>query len=99
MAITRINHFEAKPGRTAELRELLTSVVDTIRSASGCRSCRLLEATDEDRQFVIVEVWESVEAHRTAAGSVSPAQTELAMALLVGPPNGIYYRSVGEPHR
>ena len=93
MTITRINRFEAKSGRVAELRQLLTSVIDTIRSAPGCRSCRLLEAIDEARELAIVEVWDDIEAHQAAARAVPPAQMERAVALLAGPPKGTYYRS------
>jgi len=96
VAIARINHFEAKDGCITEVRELLTSVIDTIRGAPGCRSCRLLEAIDDDRQFVITEVWESVEAHQAAAGAIPPVQMERAVALLAGPPKGVYYRISGE---
>ena len=92
MAITRINHFEAKPGSAAELRAFLTSVVGVIQSTAGCRSVRLLEALDAPQRLVIVEVWDSVAAHQAAAGAIPAAQLEMAMALFAAPPRGEYYR-------
>jgi quinol monooxygenase YgiN len=82
MAITRINHFEAKPESAAELRAFLTSVVGVIQSTAGCRSVRLLEALDAPQRLVIVEVWDSVAAHQAAAGAIPAAQLEKATALV-----------------
>ena len=96
MAITRINHFEAKSGSAADLRAFLTSVVSVIEATPGCRSVRLLEALDEPQQLVIVEVWDSVAAHQAAAGAIPASQLGKVMALFAAPPTGEYYREPGD---
>ncbi|MCC7008166.1 MAG: antibiotic biosynthesis monooxygenase [Acidobacteria bacterium] len=91
MSITRLNHFEAKPGRGGDLRRFLEQVIDVIRLADGCRSCELLESTDVPEKLAIVEVWDNVASHRAAANRITPAQLQEAMALMAGPPSGAYY--------
>jgi len=96
MAITRLNAFHAKSGRGAALRTFLTSVVTDVRAAPGCRSCELYEAVDDPEQFAVVEVWDTVEAHRAAAKALAPpARVEEAMRLLATPAVGTYFRRVG----
>jgi quinol monooxygenase YgiN len=95
MPITRINHFEAKSGREAELKAFLESVVGTIRSATGCRSVELLVALDRSSRLSIVETWDSVEAHQAAAKLIPPAMMQAFMPLLASPPNGEYFRAIG----
>jgi quinol monooxygenase YgiN len=95
MAVTRINQFEAKPGRGAELHRFLASVISIIRGCVGCQSCELLEAIDDAERFVILEVWDSVEAHQAAAKAIPPAKMGEAMALFGAPATGAYYRPVG----
>ena len=97
MAITRINQFEAKPGRGGDLREFLASVISTIRACDGCLSCELLESIDHPERLAIIEVWDSVSAHQAAAKAIPPAMMQQAMALFAGPPAGAYYRPVSEP--
>lgn len=95
MAITRINEFTPKAGRGAELRQFLESVIDLIRGAAGSRSCQLLQATDQPELFAIIEVWDSVEAHRAAAKAIPPSKVQAVMPLLVAPATGAYFRVVG----
>ena len=91
MAVTRINQFEAKPGRGVELRQCLESVIGTIRGSAGCRSCQLLEAIDQAERLAVLEVWDSVEAHQAAAKAIPPPKLQEAMALLAAPATGAYF--------
>ncbi len=75
MTITRLNTFHAKPGRGAALRRFLTSVITDVRAAPGCRSCELYEALDDPEHFAVVEIWETVEAHKAAGRAIAPART------------------------
>ena len=92
MTITRINQFEAKAGRGADLRALLQSVISLIRGSAGCRSVELLEAIEHPDQLAILEVWDSVEAHQAAAMAIPPTKMQEAMALFAAPPSGTYFR-------
>ena len=94
MAITRINQFEAKPGRGDDLREFLRSVIDAIRGSAGCRSVELLGAIEHPDRLAIIEVWDSVDAHQAAAKAISATKMQEAMALFAVPPSGAYFRSV-----
>src|SRR6266702_2559636 len=91
MAITRLNAFHAKPGRGAALRTFLASVITDVRAAPGCRSCELYEALDDPEHFAVVEVWETVEAHKAAGKAIAPARLEEAMTLLASPAVGTYF--------
>jgi quinol monooxygenase YgiN len=94
MAITRLNHFEAKAGRGADLRRFLSGVIGIVRGCAGCVSCELLESVDHPDRLVIVEVWESVEAHQAAARAIPPGMLKQAVTLFGAPVTGAYYRSV-----
>jgi len=94
MAITRINQFEAKPGRGADLRDFLQSVIGIIRNCAGCQSVDLLQATEQPDKLAIIEVWDSVESHQAAASAIPPAKIQEAMALFAGPPVGAYFVAV-----
>ena len=95
MAVTRINHFEAKPGRGAAFCQCLESVITMIRGSAGCRSCQVVEAIDDAERFVILEVWDSVEAHQAAAKAIPPSKLQEALALLTAPATGAHCRPVG----
>ncbi len=91
MTITRINHFEAKPGSEQQLFEFLQSVIAIIESAQGCRSVQLLRSTDQPAQLAIIEVWDSIADHQNAAKAIPPEKMQEAMALFGKPPAGMYY--------
>jgi quinol monooxygenase YgiN len=94
MAVTRINEFHAKPGRSSALRSFLQSVIIDVRAAPGCRSCYLYEALDDPERFAVIEVWETVEAHKAAGRALAPSRIEEAMSLLGTPAVGTYYSAV-----
>lgn len=91
MSITRINEFQAQEGRGADLRDLIGSFLPMIESAAGCVSCRLLTSRSDPARIVVIEVWESVEAHQAAVTDIPPEVMQQAMALLAGAPKGDYF--------
>lgn len=91
--VTRINTFEAQTGRAGELRDFLGSIIDTIIGAAGCRSVELLVGHANPLRLAIVETWDSVDAHKAAAGRIPPEMMQKAMTLLASPPSGAYYES------
>lgn len=94
MAITRINTFEAKPGKVAALRDFLASVIALIIGAPGCRSVELLAGTDNIHQLAIIEIWDSVAAHQASVSRIPPDLLKHAHELLATPAVGAYYDSV-----
>jgi heme oxygenase (mycobilin-producing) len=93
MAITRIGEFRAQAGKDDALRDFLSSVVPTIESSLGCRSCQLLQSHDDPTRFVVVEVWDSIEAHQASVRNIPPGAFENVMKLLAGAPSGEYYHA------
>lgn len=91
MAITRVNEFQARAGEGEPLRELIASFVPTIEAADGCLSCRVLRGREDRDRIVVLEEWESVEAHQAATRAIPPETFQEAMKLLAGPPSGAYY--------
>jgi len=91
MSLTRINTFVAKPGQGDALHQHLASFVPLIRATAGCQSCQLLHSTDTPERIVVLEVWESREAHRASAANIPPEAIQQTMALLAGTPMGEYY--------
>jgi quinol monooxygenase YgiN len=91
--ITRINQFEAREDCEDKLFEFLQSVISVIEKCPGCKSCQLLRSTDSPAQFAIIEVWDSIEDHQSAAKAIPPEKIAQAMALFAKPPSGAYYRA------
>lgn len=91
MSITRINHFRARDQHAAELKLFLTEMLPFIRSSTGCQSCELLQDHSEPTRIVIVEVWDTVEAHKASLAKVPPEQFHQAKEYLAEPPHGAYY--------
>jgi quinol monooxygenase YgiN len=92
MSITRINEFRAKEGQAEALRTFLASIIPTIAATSGCCSCQLLQSHDNPTRFVVIEVWDSIEAHQASVRDIPPESLTNVMALLDGMPVGEYYR-------
>ena len=92
--ITRINQFEARPGKGPELRRFLESVIGLVRNSAGCRSVQMLESIEHAERFAIVEIWDSIEAHQAAARVIPPSKMQEAMTLFAAPATGTYFRSV-----
>ncbi|MDB5839331.1 MAG: hypothetical protein JWQ23_1283 [Herminiimonas sp.] len=93
MKITRINEFRAVDGAGAELRDRLKTIIPTITASNGCLSCELLQSQKDERHVIVLEVWESIEAHQASLKQVSPDVFHEVKKLLAVPPTGEYYNS------
>ena len=91
MSITRINEFQAQEGKSEALRDLIASFVPLIESSDGCQSCQLLQSQEDPTRIVVIEVWDSTEAHQASMKNIPPGALQEAMKLLAGPPKGGYY--------
>jgi len=90
--VTRINDFQALEGQGDALREQIESFLPVIEKAPGCRSCRMLLGEDDPDRIVVIEEWDSVPDHRSAAESIPADALARAKALLAAPPRGGYFR-------
>jgi quinol monooxygenase YgiN len=91
MPIVRINDFHAAPEKAAALRAFLSSVIDVIETSPGCQRCELLAQHDDPTRLVIVETWDSVAAHQSAAARIPPEKLAEVRPLLAEPPTGRYH--------
>lgn len=93
MSITRINEFRAHEGQGDALRERLESFIPTIAASDGCQSCQLLQSQADPAHLVVIEVWDSIEAHQASVRNIPAGAVEDTMKLLAGSPKGEYYHS------
>lgn len=91
MNITRINEFQSAPNKEEELFEFLKSLLPYITSSEGSISCEVLRHTEKANTFIVIERWQSIEAHEKSVRQFPKEQMQAAMSLLGSPPNGGYY--------
>lgn len=91
MSITRINEFRAQAGDGKALRERLQSFVPVIESSAGCLSCQVLQSRKDPAHIIVIEVWDSIDAHQASLHAIPPNAFKDAMQLLAAPPTGEYY--------
>lgn len=91
MAITRINRFQAADENSTPLKNLLEQLVPIIKNIDGCIDCQLLCHYHDCDQFLMIETWQSIEAHQQAIKHIPQHQLKSAMQLLGAPPKGDYY--------
>jgi hypothetical protein len=51
----------------------------------------LLAAVDDPSRMVILEEWDSIDAHKSAAKAIPTAEIQRVMPLLAAPPKGQSY--------
>ena len=94
MSVKRIGQVQAKEGCIDDLREFMKSILPLIRGSEGCLSCELLQNQADTSKFLMVEVWESVEAHQASVKVIPPAKLDEIRSLLAAPPSGDYYEGI-----
>jgi len=92
MSITRINTFRALDDRVDDLKKFLLALLPTIRASAGCQSCQFLQDQTIPSRMVIIEVWDSIEAHHDSLQHVSKASIEEVKTMLAAAPVGGYYQ-------
>lgn len=92
MSITRINTFRALDDHVDELKKFLLALLPTIRASVGCQSCQLLQDQTVPSRMVIIEVWDSIEAHHDSLQHVPQASIDEVKTMLAAPPVGGYYQ-------
>lgn len=93
MSVTRVNEFQAAQGSADDLYQFLQSLVPYISSSQGCLSCEVLRKVDELDRFVVLEKWESIDAHKVSVENFPQAEMQAAMKLIAAPPSGAYYQN------
>lgn len=94
MPVTRIGEVQAKDGLVDDLRDFLTSILPGIQESEGCESVQLLQGADDPSMFVVIEVWESIEAHQASVKNIPAEKLGEIMPLLATSPSGSYFRLI-----
>ena len=95
MSVDVVVNFQASEGETDRLLPLLLEGRDLSRKAEGCEAFDLFQRQDDQRRFMFIERWSSIEAHHANMAQNIVASGHLArlLPLLVGPPdNGVIDR-------
>lgn len=90
MTIARHYVMNAAEGRDAQLETALTALADAVRKVPGSEGVELLRDLGNERRFVFIEKWTSVEAHKGALDHLGKDALAPIMAALDGPPDGAY---------
>ncbi len=90
MTIARHYVMHAAEGRDAQLETALTVLADAVRALPGSEGVELMRDLGNERRFVFIEKWVSVEAHKGAAALLPKEAFAPIAATLDGPPEGSY---------
>ena len=92
MSVAYVSQSQAKPGGADNLREFFRAVVaPAVRGSHGCESFNLLQSDTDPSNFMAVESWASVEAHRASVKNIPPESIVAFMQLVAASPHGSYY--------
>jgi quinol monooxygenase YgiN len=90
MTIARIYRMRAAAGRGDELAQALAALVSVVTGIAGCHGCDLIRETDAPEQFLFIEKWESIEAHKAGGAALPKGSFSAVGAALAGPPDSAY---------
>ena len=89
--ITVIVHFRAKEGNRSALRAALGPAVPHLKDLKGCTGGGLYNDIEDPELFVLVEHWESEDAHKAFLNRIEEDGTMDGLRpLLVGDPERRY---------
>ncbi|MDX3884740.1 MULTISPECIES: putative quinol monooxygenase [Edaphosphingomonas] len=90
MTVARHYIMNAVEGRDATLETALRDLADKVRAISGCQGVELLRDIGNERRFIFIEKWDSVDAHKAAGPQLGKDALAPILAVLDGPPDGDY---------
>jgi quinol monooxygenase YgiN len=90
MTIARIYGLEAAAGKAVQLESALTELAGRVRVIPGCQGVEILRPTDNGNHYMLVEKWDSIDAHKTGAKSLGKEAVAPMIAALAKPPQGSY---------
>ena len=96
MTIYRIGEVQAKAETVEELREFMVSIMPLIKGSEGCISCQFYQSEDDPKKFMMVEVWDSAEAHLASVKNIPPEKLGEIRPLLGDSPSGGYFTLIAD---
>ncbi len=91
MTVARHYVMHAAEGKDAMLEAALGNLADAVRSVAGCEGVEMLRDLGNERRFIFIEKWESIEAHKSGGKLIPKEIFAPMMAALDGPPDGAYF--------
>jgi quinol monooxygenase YgiN len=92
MSVQLIITFEVAAGRLPAFVQIMQQVKSSLPQVAGCKAVRIFNSATDDHVFVLVETWESAEAHRAHIAHVveSGGWNHLRAQLASDPISGYY---------
>ncbi len=91
--VIRINEFRAKADKAEALKAFLTGIIPMMLEIEGCQSSQLLESHHDSLRFVVLETWDSIQAHKASVAAIPPDAFAEVTPLLDGMPKGEYFKN------
>ncbi|SDC05215.1 Quinol monooxygenase YgiN [Sphingomonas sp. YR710] len=91
MTVVRHYLLHAIEGHDAALETVLSEITDFFRAQPGALGLDLLRDCGNERRFLLIERWETIEAHGAAAQLLPQPLIKRLIAALDGPPEGTYF--------
>ncbi|MGE3746786.1 MAG: putative quinol monooxygenase [Sphingomonadaceae bacterium] len=90
MTTARFYIMHAAEGKDAALETALGTLADAVRPLPGCEGVELMRDSGNERRFIFIEKWASIEDHKGAGKLLGKEALAPVMAALDGPPDGSY---------
>ena len=92
MSVQLIITFNVAAGKLPAFVEIMRQVQSSLPQVAGCNAVRIFHGTNDEHVFVLVETWESEQAHRAHIENVvrSGAWDHLRAHLTRDPVSGYY---------
>src|SRR3546814_20819100 len=95
MTVARIYLMHAKDGLSAELEQELREVAELLSAnIENSRGVEILRDVDDERRFMFIERWDSVEAHKAGAEAFLKLGIIKSLSALDRSPEGSYFVSL-----
>jgi quinol monooxygenase YgiN len=91
MTIARVYTMHAKEGLSGEMEAALNRLIDGVTAIDGSHGAELLRDAGNDRRFILIEKWESIEAHKAGTEAFKKIDMSALMAAIDGPPDSAYF--------
>lgn len=90
--VLRMGEMRARLGKSDDLHAFIYRViVPSLETAAGCEGVDVWQDARDPLRYLIVEYWDSVEAHRASVQQIDPEDIKVIMELLDDSPRGNYY--------
>ena len=94
MSIYRVGEVHANEGMDEALRDFLISIMSGIEASEGCETVHLYQSHDDPSAFMMIEVWDNLEAHQASVKTIPAEKLGEIKPLLATSPRGRYFKLI-----